>query len=629
LGLVDTKYMGQPAVRMPHYNVDGSELGICYRTALYKFPEADNRLRWKSGSKRVLYGLDHLHKAHSAGYVIVVEGQSDCHTLWYHDQPALGIPGANSWQSAWDSYLDDIPIIYVVKEPDKGGDTVLKWLSTSRLRDRVRLIELGDMKDPSGLYLQDPEAFSAAWAAALDGAVTWVDLIQGETEDKAREAWLLCKDLAERVDILSYFSQTLASLGVAGESRTAKLIFLGITSRLLKKPVSIAVKGPSSAGKSFTVERVLSFFPNSAYYALSAMSERALAYSDELLQHRILVIYEAAGMGGDFATYLMRSLLSEGKIRYETVEKTKDGLRPRLIEREGPTGLLVTTTAISLHPENETRLLSLPVTDSQEQTRLVLSALADESGGPSADLAEWHALQDWLAGAERRVTIPYAKRLSDLIPPVAVRLRRDVGMVLNLIRTHAILHQARRERDAEGQIVATLSDYSTVRELVADLVSQGVGATVSQTIRETVKAVTDACASTGASTVSSSQVAAYLGLDKSVVSRRLSVCIEYGYVRNLETGKGKAYKLEVGDLMPYDQVILPTVDRLEECCSVAELGQGIDVGVQNTPLTGRAGTTINGQTVFEHAEFVDVTHEDVLSAGNYHSTAKGTFKTLP
>jgi hypothetical protein len=44
-------------------------------------------------------------------------------------------------------------------------------------------------------------------------------------------------------------------------------------------------------------------------------------------------------MSSDFATYLIRSLLSEGRLRYERVEKTKDGFVPRLIEREGPTGL--------------------------------------------------------------------------------------------------------------------------------------------------------------------------------------------------------------------------------------------------------------------------------------------------
>ena len=124
-----------------------------------------------------------------------------------------------------------------------------------------------------------------------------------------------------------------------------------MTSRLFDRPASIAVKGPSSGGKSYLTESVLEHFPPEAYYALSAMSERALAYSEEPLAHRMLVLYEAAGMSGDFANYLVRSLLSEGRIRYETVEKTKDGLGARLIEREGPTGLVTTTMAVSLPRE--------------------------------------------------------------------------------------------------------------------------------------------------------------------------------------------------------------------------------------------------------------------------------------
>ena len=129
-------------------------------------------------------------------------------------------------------------------------------------------------------------------------------------------------------------------------------------------------------GKSYLLTLVLSFFLDSAYHSLSAMSEHALVYSKEPLAHRFMVFYEAAGLGGDFSTYLMRSLLSEGRLKYETVEKTEGGLIARLIEREGPTGLLVTTTEVKLHPENETRLFSIPVTDTQEQTKQILIKMA-------------------------------------------------------------------------------------------------------------------------------------------------------------------------------------------------------------------------------------------------------------
>jgi hypothetical protein len=255
-------------------------------------------------------------------------------------------------------------------------------------------------------------------------------------------------------NILESFAEDLACSGVVGESKLAKLLYLAVTSRFLERPVSVAMKGPSSGGKSYLTERVLSFFPEEAYYALTAMSEHALAYGDEPLSNRFLVLYEAAGMDSDLTSYFVRSLLSEGRLRYETVEKTSEGMKPRLIEREGPTGLIVTTTAVKLHPENETRLLSVTVSDTQQQTRAVMAALA-EGPGEEPNVKAWHALQRWLGCSERRVSIPYARDLAALIPPVAVRLRRDFGALLNLIRAHAILHQASRERDAEGRIIAT------------------------------------------------------------------------------------------------------------------------------------------------------------------------------
>jgi len=367
--------------------------------------------------------------------------------------------------------------------------------------------------------------------------------------------------LASEANLLNLFADTISS-GLAGEERLAKIVYLVVTSRLLDRIVSIVVKGPSSAGKSFVVEKVLSFFPDDAYYALSAMSEHAMAYGTEPLQHRFLVLYEAAGMHSDLATYLVRSLLSEGRVRYETVEKVKGGgLKPRLIEREGPTGLIVTTTEVKLHPENETRLLSLTVSDTPGQTKAVLLAQAGES--EPIDTEPWRDLQAWLAQQPNAVNIPYASQLAELIPPVAVRLRRDFPAVLALIRSHAILHQATRARDHRQRVVATIEDYAVVRDLVADLVAEGAERTVSATVRETVGVVAKLLAATDTTTVTS--VAEALGLDKSATLRRVRVATERGYVRNLEEKRGRPARLVLGDDLPDNFVVLPEPARLQGC----------------------------------------------------------------
>ena len=448
---------------------------------------------------------------------------------------------------------------------------MLRWLATSRIRDRALLMRLGAYKDPSDLYLDDPKHFKERWLATLAGAIPWTQYVIAEAQAKANNAWEICEALAREPDILKCFTEDLGKCGVVGEERAAKVLYLVFNSRNSDRPVSVAMKGASASGKSFLVEQILKFFPGSAAYVLSAMSERALAYSTEPLSHRYLVIYEAAGLQGDFASYLVRSLLSEGRIRYETVEKTNAGLRPRLIEREGPTGLIVTTTAVKLHSENETRLLSIPVTDTAEQTRSIFAALASGQHGQDLNLETWHALQQWLDNAEHDVFIPYAQHLAELVPPIAVRLRRDFMVLLSLIRAHAMLHQASRGRDSEGRIVATLDDYSQVRNLVADLLSDGIEATVSTTVRETVQAVKDIMAG-GHEVVTVAQVASTLHLDKATALRRVRVAIDRGYLKNLEDRKGRPARLELGDPMPTDLEILPTPEKLGGCRVAVKMG---------------------------------------------------------
>jgi DNA-binding transcriptional ArsR family regulator len=555
LGLRDVTYLEKPAVRIPYPDEVGQEMAVRFRVSM----DGSEKFRWRSGDKPLPYGLRLLEDARKAGYVVLVEGESDCHTLWFYEIPALGIPGASNWRDGWATYLDGIEKIYAVIEPDQGGDTLREKLSgCEAIRERLYLLELSEHKDPSALHLADPDMFRERFEVALEDAKPWIELKRAESEATSHEAWERSSELAKAPNILERFAEELAHSGVAGESRIAKLLYLALTSRLLERPVSIALKGPSSGGKSYVVERVLSFFPKSAYYALTAMSDRTLASSEEPIKHRFLVIYEAAGMSGEFATYLMRSLLSEGCVRYETVEKASEGLKPRLIEREGPTGLIVTTTAVKLHPENETRLLSLTVTDTQAQTQAVMAALADEVGKAVPDHEVWHALQVWLESAEHRVSVPYAKKLAKLVPPVAVRLRRDFGALLNLIRAHALLHQASRNRDDEGRIIATIEqDYAAVRELVVDLVGEGVETSVPATVRETVEAVKRLREGSNGEPVTVAELARKLELDRSTVSRRARSAKDRGYLRDLEENLRKPSRLVLGDDLPDDLHILP------------------------------------------------------------------------
>jgi hypothetical protein len=377
--------------------------------------------------------------------------------------------------------------------------------------------------------------------------------------------------LADEPDILAVFRHDLRTAGLAGEQRGAQITFLALTSRVFKwgkptnRPVSAIGKGTTSTGKSYTQRTVLRFFPPEAYFDLGSMSKKYLFYTNESLAHRFIVIPEWASIAGDEELVAsLRTLLSEGRLVHGTVDG--DGRKEgRRIEKDGPTGLLMTTTAASVDVELETRCLSFITDDTPEQTRRVFEVLAeleDEVEDElSVDFDRWQVLQRWLAGAgERRVRIPFVRALAALMPDGATRLRRDFVSMLNLIRAHALLHQATRGRDDQGRVVATVADYAAVHELMDDLIAEAVDATVSAATRETVQAVRDLLEEDGRDCVSVKKIADRLGIGKSATYDRVRRAAAAGYLANLTKKDERGWKVALGAELPAGGTFLPSPD---------------------------------------------------------------------
>ena len=118
--------------------------------------------------------MERLKDARKAGYLVLVEGESDCWTLWYQGFPALGIPGAEMTGVLEASMLSGIDRLYLIQEPDQGGTTFVSHL-TKRLTEwrwsgKVFVVRLCGAKDPNELYMQDRAGFRAACQQALEQA---------------------------------------------------------------------------------------------------------------------------------------------------------------------------------------------------------------------------------------------------------------------------------------------------------------------------------------------------------------------------------------------------------------------------------------------------------------------------
>ena len=201
-------------------------------------------------------------------YVVLIEGESDSQTLWFHGIQALGLPGANQWKDQRDAvHLEGVDRIYAVIEPDQGGETLLKHLWPPR-RSATDCSWCASMAT-SAIYTP-PTAPRSGASARRRRAESWRARQDRVDTTAAAQAWRSCEALARSDRILDELDRDLNQEGVAGERTTARLTFLAVTSRLLDRPVSVVVKGASSSGKSYVTQCVIGFFPPSATYTLTA-----------------------------------------------------------------------------------------------------------------------------------------------------------------------------------------------------------------------------------------------------------------------------------------------------------------------------------------------------------------------
>ena len=299
----------------------------------------------------------------------------------------------------------------------------------------------------------------------------------------------------------------------------------------------------------------------------------------------MLIVAEASGI--DDATYNFRTLLSEHRLEFWTVEKNSitGRLETREVKREGPTGLITTTTLSGIHPENETRLLSLAVDDSEEHTIEAKEAIADKylDSGPDPDLEPYRNIQRVLGPV--KVRIPYAKFLAEHTPKTPGRILRDLNKLLILVEAAAVLPQQHRGHHDDGAIEAKLADYYVAKTIAEEALVISLYGLHPNTLKiiEAIK-VLSAKRRNGSAIpvdeviISTDELADYLGRAKSTISKWNKPLDEYGWI--VHEGQKNYYR--IGREIPFNRSFLPPVEAVAEAFpNLARDFQIID------PITGK------------------------------------------
>jgi hypothetical protein len=367
-------------------------------------------------------------------------------------------------------------------------------------------------------------------------------------------------ELLSDPELFEKIKDIIRARGYAGDVRPPMIAYFAFTSRLLPRPLNVNFVAPSSTGKNKAMNSARELIPEEAYHYLSAGSQRALIFSDEDFQHRVVVIAEADSIADEgSAGSAMRALAEDNKLVYEVTEKIDGKHNTRSIHKDGPTGLITTSTK-PLARQMNTRVLEVSISDGPKQTRDIVHAHA-RAVMPGAlsklpTVTPFLDVQRWLEQTgECRVVIPFADVLADLVLVHEVRMRRDFLQLLTVIQTSALLHQTQRERTTDGEIIARLEDYKIARWLLSAVFDAISEDGLTPAVRATVEAL-----NTG-EIISQAELVTRLGLAKGTVSERVKIAVDRGWLTK-EGKNGRPALLQHGEPMPDAGSALPTVESV-------------------------------------------------------------------
>ena len=290
-------------------------------------------------------------------------------------------------------------------------------------------------------------------------------------------------------DPINTIQRDIATVGLVGEEDGGLLLYLAAISRLSPAPLRLIIQGPSGSGKSEIPRRVVPMCPPEAVLLATDITANALFYLEPgSLEHKLIVNGERKHRADDDAadkTAPLRQLISEGRIVKVVTVKNGNEFETKTIEQNGPVAYVETTTSptTSIFAEDLNRCLLLQTDDSPEQTAKVMQAVArrySSSSGNEITDEKYQAILDrhrefQLALERIPVVIPYAADLAARMPTGRLEARRAITQVLGTIEAIALMHQFQRERDADGRLEATPSDYATARRLLLKPLTQSIG----------------------------------------------------------------------------------------------------------------------------------------------------------
>ncbi|HLP42779.1 MAG TPA: CHC2 zinc finger domain-containing protein [Fibrobacteria bacterium] len=306
------------------------------------------------------------------------------------------------------------------------------------------------------------------------------------TEQAEALAYLRAPDLASRI------VTDMTACGYVGEETNKLVGYLAAVSRKLDDPLSVIIQSSSASGKSSLMDAILSLVPPEDKMEFSALTGQALFYMEkDALRHKLLSVAEDGGMND--AAYSLKNLITDKKLRKATPGKDPQTgkMVTQVYEADGPTAVLISSTAAEIEPELKNRCLVLTLNEDKAQTETILAlqrfAQTLEGKKEKKRREALRALHHNAQRLLRRVEVVnrFAPHLR--FSAEQSRLRRDQMKYLMLMNALAFLHQYQRplrhDGDAGEYVEVSLEDVALANRLCAEVLGRTLDELAPQTRR--------------------------------------------------------------------------------------------------------------------------------------------------
>jgi DNA primase len=263
--------------------------------------------------------------------------------------------------------------------------------------------------------------------------------------------------------------EKLQQTGIIGEEKNALFLFLILLSHKMKRTLHAMVQGTSGSGKSHLISKVAdTMYDQNKIKRFTRVTDKSFYnYGEYDLQNTGIILEDYDGLSEE-AEMAWRELQSNNKLSSSVSQKNEQTGEIHTGEKYvfGPIASLVATTKFRIYEDNESRVFTIAIDESEEQTERVLEYMAKKASKEITQEQEQKIqieLQNIVYFLKPyQVQNPYRLEL----PKNVKHRRRLTQMLHDFIEQVTILYQYQRNRLNENTLITEVQDLEIAVDLM-------------------------------------------------------------------------------------------------------------------------------------------------------------------